>query len=85
MTPTWTRLPSRRHESEARMNEPWPLKRWPDVPTRVLMCRDDRLFPVDWLRRVITERLRITPRREIDGGHCVALSRPKELAIDSMA
>jgi ribosomal protein S18 len=49
------------------------------------MCRDDRLFPVDWLRRVITERLRITPRREIDGGHCVALSRPKELAIDSMA
>jgi hypothetical protein len=54
MTPTWTRLPSRRHESEARMNEPWPLKRWPDVPTRVLMCRDNRLFPVDWLHRVIT-------------------------------
>jgi hypothetical protein len=48
------------------------------------MCRVDRLFPVDWLRRVITERLRITPD-EIDGGHCVALSRPKELAIDSMA
>jgi hypothetical protein len=47
------------------MNEPSPLKRWPDVPTRVLMCRDDRLFPVDWLRRVITERLRITPD-EID-------------------
>ena len=42
------------------MNEPWHLKRWPDVSTRVLMCRDDRLFP-DWLHRVITERLRITP------------------------
>ena len=70
-----------RHQFEARMNEPSPLKRWPDVPTRVLMCRDDRLFPVDWLRRVITERLRIAPPpREIDGGHCVALSRPKELA-----
>jgi hypothetical protein len=43
------------------------------------MCRDERLFPVDLLRQVITERLRITPD-EIDGGHCVALSRPKELA-----
>jgi hypothetical protein len=43
------------------------------------MCREDRLFPVDWLGRVITERLRITAD-EIDGGHCVALSRPKELA-----
>jgi hypothetical protein len=40
------------------------------------MCREDRLFPVDWLRRVITERLRITA----DEGHCAALSRPKELA-----
>jgi hypothetical protein len=43
------------------MNEPWPLKGWPDVPTSVLTCRDDRLFPVDGLRPVITERLRITP------------------------
>jgi hypothetical protein len=73
------RLPSRRHQSEARMNEPSSLKRWPDVPTRALMCRDDRLFPVDWLRRVIAERLRIAPN-EIDGGHYVALSRPKGLA-----
>ena len=44
-----------------------------------MICRDDRLFPVDWLRRVITERLRIASH-EIDGGHCAALSRPKELA-----
>ncbi len=68
-----------RHQSEARMTEPSPLRAWPDVPTRVLVCRDDRLFPVDWLRRVVTERLGITPD-EIDSGHCVALSRPKELA-----
>jgi pimeloyl-ACP methyl ester carboxylesterase len=68
-----------RRQSEARMNEPSPLKAWLDVPTRVLVSRDDRLLPVDWLRRVITERLGITPD-EIDGGHCVALSRPKELA-----
>ena len=68
-----------RAQSEARMGEPWPLDAWPDVPTRFLLCRDDRLFPANFLRRVARERLGITPD-EIDGGHCPALSRPKELA-----
>jgi pimeloyl-ACP methyl ester carboxylesterase len=66
-------------QSEARMSEPWPLRAWPDVPTRVLLCRDDRLFPPAFIRRVARERLGITPD-EIDGGHTPALSRPKELA-----
>ena len=68
-----------RSQSEARMGEPWPLDAWPNVPTRVLLCRDDRLFPARFIRRVARERLGITPD-EIDGGHCPALSRPKELA-----
>ena len=68
-----------RTQSEARMHEPSPLPAWPDVPTRVLLCRDDRLFPPAFLRRVARERLGITPD-EIDGGHTPALSRPKELA-----
>jgi pimeloyl-ACP methyl ester carboxylesterase len=68
-----------RAQSEARMDEPWPLDAWPHVPTRVLLCRDDRLFPAPFLRRVAQERLGIAPD-EIDGGHCVALSRPMELA-----
>jgi pimeloyl-ACP methyl ester carboxylesterase len=68
-----------RTQSEARMHEPSPLNTWPDVPTRVLLCRDDRLFPAPFLRRVARERLGITPD-EIDGGHTPALSRPKELA-----
>ena len=68
-----------RPQSEARMHEPSPLKTWPDVPTRVLLCRDDRLFPAPFLRRIARERLGITPD-EIDGGHTPALSRPKELA-----
>jgi pimeloyl-ACP methyl ester carboxylesterase len=59
--------------------EPWPLDVWPDVPTRYLLCRDDRLFPAEWMRGVVRERLGITPD-EIDGGHCPALSRPRELA-----
>lgn len=68
-----------RAQSEARMGEPSPLRAWPNVPTRVLICRDDRLFPARFLRRVARKRLGITPD-QIDGGHTPALSRPHELA-----
>jgi pimeloyl-ACP methyl ester carboxylesterase len=68
-----------RTQSETRMGEPSPLREWPDVPTRVLLCRDDRLLPADFLRRVARERLGITPD-EIDSGHTPALSHPTELA-----
>ena len=68
-----------RSQSETRMDEPWPLDAWPDVPTRVILCREDRLFPPAYLRRVAGERLGIVPH-EMDGGHCPALSRPRELA-----
>jgi pimeloyl-ACP methyl ester carboxylesterase len=68
-----------RRQSEARLREPSPLAAWPDVPTRVLLSRNDRLLPPAFVRRVARERLGITPD-EIDGGHTPALSRPKELA-----
>ncbi|HEV2930458.1 MAG TPA: alpha/beta fold hydrolase [Propionibacteriaceae bacterium] len=66
-------------QSGTPMEAPWPLPAWPDVPTRFLLCRDDRLFPAEVLRQVVRNRLAITPD-EIDGSHCVALSRPRELA-----
>ncbi|GAA3574223.1 alpha/beta fold hydrolase [Nonomuraea rosea] len=59
--------------------EPWPLDGWPDVPTRFLLCRDDRFFTPDFMRRVVRDRLGITPD-EIDGSHAPMLARPKELA-----
>jgi pimeloyl-ACP methyl ester carboxylesterase len=59
--------------------KPWPLDKWPDVPTRFLQGRDDRFFPVEFQRRVVKERLGITPD-EMPGGHLVALSQPDELA-----
>ena len=68
-----------RGQSETPTREPWPLEAWPDVPTRFVLCRDDRLFPADFMRRVVRERLGNDPD-EIDAGHCVALSRPKGLA-----
>jgi pimeloyl-ACP methyl ester carboxylesterase len=65
-------------QSGTPFEKPWPLDAWPDVPTRFLLCRNDRLFPADFMRRVVRDRLGITPD-EIDGGHLPALSRPKEL------
>jgi pimeloyl-ACP methyl ester carboxylesterase len=62
-----------------RLGQPSPLRAWPHVPTRILICRNDRLFPPGFLRRVARERRGITPD-EIDGGHTPALSRPHELA-----
>ena len=59
--------------------DPWPLAAWPDVPTRYLLCRDDRFFPADFQRRVVRERLGIEPD-EMDGGHLPALAHPHELA-----
>jgi pimeloyl-ACP methyl ester carboxylesterase len=69
----------RDHPSEASMRSPWPLDAWPDVPTKFVLCTEDRIFPPDFLRRLVAERLDITPD-EIASGHCVALSHPRELA-----
>jgi pimeloyl-ACP methyl ester carboxylesterase len=68
-----------RKQSGTPMEERWPLVAWPDVPTRFVLCRDDRFFPAEFQRRVVKQRLGITPD-EIDGGHLPALSRPTELA-----
>jgi pimeloyl-ACP methyl ester carboxylesterase len=68
-----------RHQSDTPGKDPWPLPAWPDVPTRFLLFRDDRFFPAEFMRRVARDRLGVTAD-EIDGSHCVALSRPAELA-----
>jgi pimeloyl-ACP methyl ester carboxylesterase len=52
---------------------------WPEVPTRVLIGRDDRFLPADFQRRVARDRLGISVD-EMTGGHLVALSQPEELA-----
>ena len=59
--------------------EPWPLDAWPDVPTRVLVPREDRLFPPEFQRRVARERLNLEID-EMNGGHLPMLARPPELA-----
>ncbi|MGH3060083.1 MAG: alpha/beta hydrolase [Gaiellaceae bacterium] len=68
-----------RRQAEKPGLEPWPLEAWPDVPTRFLLCRDDRMFPAEWMRGIVRERLGLVPD-EMDGGHYISLSRPRELA-----
>jgi pimeloyl-ACP methyl ester carboxylesterase len=72
-------LAHERRQSETPGAEPWPLASWPNIPTRAVIGRNDRFFPVEWLRNVVRDRLGITAE-EIDSGHCPALSRPRELA-----
>jgi pimeloyl-ACP methyl ester carboxylesterase len=67
-----------RGESSVVWDTAWPLDSWPDVPTEVILCSDDHLFPAAFMRRVAQERLGLVPD-EIPGCHCVALSHPKEL------
>ena len=67
-----------RSESDAAYHTPWPLDAWPAVATKFVLCSEDRFFPPDFMRRVVSDRLAIEPD-EIAAGHCVALSRPVEL------
>jgi pimeloyl-ACP methyl ester carboxylesterase len=66
-------------QSMTPLDEPWPLSAWPDVPTRVLAGRHDRMFPLEFQRRIARERLGVEAD-EIDGGHMVAMSNPGGLA-----
>ena len=68
-----------RNQSGTPFEKTWPLDRWPDVPTRFLLCRHDRFFPAAFQRRVVRERLGIVPD-EMDGGHLPALAHPDDLA-----
>jgi hypothetical protein len=68
-----------RPQSDTPGRSPWPLSAWPAIPTRFVLCTGDRFFPAGFLRRVVAERLGVVPD-QIAAGHCVALSRPRELA-----
>ena len=68
-----------RGESSTVWNTPWPHDAWPSVPTKFILCKDDRFFPAAFMRRLARERLG-TVADEVPGCHCVALSHPKELS-----
>lgn len=68
-----------RDQSSTAGSAPWPLAALPAVPTKFIVCTEDRFFPAAFQRRLARERLGIVPD-EITAAHCAALSRPKELA-----
>jgi pimeloyl-ACP methyl ester carboxylesterase len=70
--------PRGRPEDDIAFGQPFPIDRWPDVPTRILVAADDRFFPAGFQRRVARTR-RGRDVEVIPGGHLVALSRPVEL------
>jgi pimeloyl-ACP methyl ester carboxylesterase len=66
-------------QADKPFEEPWPLDAWPDVPTRVLLGRLDRLFPYTFMRELARERLGVEADA-IDAGHLASLARPEETA-----
>jgi pimeloyl-ACP methyl ester carboxylesterase len=61
--------------------EPLAVAKWPYEPTTVLAPRDDRLFPLEFQRRLTRERLGDGVEfAEMGGGHLPMLSRPRDLA-----
>ncbi len=60
-------------------DDPCPIAAWPAVPTHVVAPSSDRLFPVDFQRRIAKERLGLEVQT-IPGGHLAALSQPQAVA-----
>ena len=70
--------PPPREQSDTPMGDPFPLDAWPDIPTRVLAGRDDRLLPMGFVRRLADERLGVEAD-VIASGHLPALAAPDAL------
>jgi pimeloyl-ACP methyl ester carboxylesterase len=68
-----------REQSGTPLEKPFPLDALPDVPVRVLVCRNDRFFPEAFVREVVADRLGITDPGLLDAGHLPMLARPVEL------
>ncbi len=67
-------------QSDTPFEQPWPLDAWPDVPTRVIAGRHDRLLPLDLVRRLARERVGVHDVEVVDTGHLPALAPPDEQA-----
>lgn len=69
-----------RGQSATPFDQPWPLRAWPDVPTRYVLCTRDRFLPPELVRRILADRLPGVPPDELDAGHLPMLARPHQLA-----
>jgi pimeloyl-ACP methyl ester carboxylesterase len=68
-------------QADKPFGEPFPMDAWPDIPTRMIAGRNDRFFPLEFMRGLARERLGADVEVDvIDTGHLPALARPKALA-----
>ena len=67
-----------RPEGDAVFGTPCSFTPWP-ARVRVLAGADDRFFPVDFQRRIASERLGVTADVR-PGGHLIALAQPQAVA-----
>lgn len=68
-----------RPQSMRPYGDPFPLDAMPAIPTRYVMCAEERLLDNDFLGAAVRERLGIEPI-ELPGSHSPMASRPAELA-----
>jgi pimeloyl-ACP methyl ester carboxylesterase len=66
-------------QSDTIFAKPFPLQQWPDIPTKVIVGTLDRMFPINFQRRLCQDRLGVVPD-EISTGHLPAFANPEALA-----
>jgi pimeloyl-ACP methyl ester carboxylesterase len=68
-----------RLEADAVFGSVCDFSTWPSVPIRVVIGADDRMFPVEFQRKLAWDRLGLEAD-VLPGGHLIALSQPHRLA-----
>jgi pimeloyl-ACP methyl ester carboxylesterase len=76
--------PYQRPEADIAFEQPCPFECWPGLELTVLAGCDDRLFPIDFQRRIARERIGAEVR-SLPGGHLNALSEPEAVAAALLA
>lgn len=71
--------PHQRPEADAVFGSVCDFDAWPSVPIHVVIGADDRMFPVEFQRRLARDRLGLDAD-VLPGGHLIALSQPLALA-----
>jgi pimeloyl-ACP methyl ester carboxylesterase len=66
-------------EADIAFAEPCAFASWPEVPTAAVVGRDDRLFPLEFQRKLLRERVGVEAT-VIAGGHLLALANADGLS-----
>jgi pimeloyl-ACP methyl ester carboxylesterase len=72
----WWALAHLRPQGVRPLVDPWPLRRWPELPTTVVLAKDDRVVPLGAARAVVDRIPHAGDPVILDGGHSVFLTQP---------